>query len=269
MSFQNFNNNMIKLSFAAIVLFTSIHAFSQKKLFDTLKIDATTKIIGRYPQYDKSKTYEKYNFIIEDTNEIAEFISKLKLGNEIQNSTEDPSFTLTVIKSHNEIGSWTINPTMKSAMTNDGHTYEFDLNQIAKLNQQHPFKYYHEIKVFGSRAEYERYLAEQKNNVNFLFDYAPQFKYEGSFEIEFPKNSTFPHPKAISDFLTPYILKIVKKGEYSLGYTLNSKNLNNQNQYTITIQGARKLFEQLKIDNLTNEDWKPTVEDAYFFYKSH
>jgi bisphosphoglycerate-independent phosphoglycerate mutase (AlkP superfamily) len=49
------------------LLIVSNQVFSQKKLFDTLKIDATTKIIGRYPQYDRDKTYEKYNFIIEDS----------------------------------------------------------------------------------------------------------------------------------------------------------------------------------------------------------
>jgi len=245
----------------------TIQVFSQKNLFDTLKVDASTKIIGRYPHYDKSKTYEKYNFIIEDSVSIVEFISSLKLGKEVKNSTEDPSFKLTIVKNYDEIGSWTINPTLKSAMTHDGHTYEFNLNQITKLNSQYPFNYYHEIKVFKSRNEYEKYLAEQKNNSNFLFDYGPLFKYEGSFEIEFPKNSKFPHPKAISEFLTPYIEKIVNEDDYTLGYALNSKNMNNRDQYTMTIQGSKKLFEQLKLDNLKNENWQPTVEDAYFFYK--
>jgi hypothetical protein len=257
----------MKLSLTAIFLCMTIQVFSQKNLFDTLKVDASTKIIGRYPQYDKSKTYEKYNFIIEDSIRIVEFINNLKLGKEVRNSSEDPSFQLTIVKNYEEIGSWTINPTLKSAMTHDGHTYEFNLNQITKLNGQYPFNYYHEIKVFKSRNEYERYLAEQKNNANFLFDYGPQFKYEGSFEIEFPKNSKFPHPKAISDFLTPYIEKIVNEDDYSLGYELNSKNMNNRDQYTMTIQGSKKLYEQLKLENLKNENWQPTVEDAYFFYK--
>lgn len=252
---------------AAIFLCMTTQLFSQKRLFDTLKVDASTKIIGRHPQYDKSKTYEKYNFMLEDSSKIAEFIKNLKLGKEVENSTQDPSFKLTVVKNYDEIGSWTINPTLKSAMTHDGHTYEFDLNQITALNKEYPFNYYHEIKVFKSRNEYEMYLAEQKNNSSFLFDYGPQFKYEGNFEIEFAKNSKFPHPKAISDFLAPYIEKIVNKGDYGLRYELNSKNMNNQDQYTMTILGSKILFERLKLDNLKNENWQPTVENAYFFYK--
>ena len=257
----------MKLSLIAILLGLTIQAYSQKKLFDTLKVDASTKIIGRYPQYDKSKTYEKYNFIIEDSIKIVEFIKNLKLGKEVENSTEDPNFKLTIVKNYDEIGSWTINPNLKSAMTHDGHTYKFNLNKLTELNKQYPFNYYHEIKVFKSKSEYEKYLAEQKKNANFLFDYGPQFKYEGSFEIEFPKNSEFPHPKAISGFLTPYIEQIVNKDDYSLGYVLNSKNMNNRDQYTMTIEGAKILFEKLKLDNLKNENWQPTVENGYFFYK--
>jgi hypothetical protein len=221
----------MKLLTVIVILCFTTQAFSQKALFDTLKVDTTTKIIGRYPQYDKSKTYEKYNFIIEDSSRIIEFIKSLKLGKEVKNSTEDPSFQLTIVKNHDEIGSWTINPTLKSAMTHDGHTYKFDLNQIAELNKSSPFKYSHEVKVFNTKNEYEKYLALQKNNPNFLFDYGPQFEYEGSFEIEFPKNSRFPHPKAISEFLTPYIESIVKKNDYSLSYILNEKNMNNRDQY--------------------------------------
>ena len=242
-------------------------AFSQKQLFDTLKVDASTKIIGRYPQYDKSKAYEKYNFIIEDSVKILEFIKTLKLGNEVENMIEEPNFELSVIKNNSEIGSWTINPINKSALTHDGQTYKFDLNQIAQLNKIFPFSYYFEIKVFNTKNEYETYLEKQKKDKSFLFDYGPQFEYEGSFEIEFPKNSKFLHPKAISEYLVPYIEKIVKKDEYSLGYVLNEKNKKNRDQYTMTVQGSKKIFEQLQLDNLKKENWKQTVEDGYFFYK--
>ncbi|MFC7773041.1 hypothetical protein [Flavobacterium sp. GCM10027622] len=240
---------------------------SQKKLFENLKVDGTTKIIGRYPQYDKNKTYEKYNFIIEDSTQIIEFAKTIKLGKEVENSTEDPSFRLTIVKNFEEIGTWTINPTLKSVMTHDGNTYEFDLNQITKLNETFPFKYYFDIKVFNKKSEYEAYLSEQKSNPSFLFDYGPQFKYEGSFEIEFKKSSLFPHPKAISEFLTKYIKKIVAEDEYSIVYILNDKNMKKTDQYTMTISGSEKLFNELKIEKLRNENWQPSVEEAYFFYK--
>ena len=258
----------MKITFLFIIItFIPNFVIGQKTLFDSLKVDNSTKIIGRNPHYDKSKTYEKYNFIIEDSTKIFDFIKNIKLGNEIPNSFENPNFKLTVIKNNKEIGSWTINPTQKSAMTHDGKTYKFDLKQISDLNQSFPLKYFHEVKEFNSKMEYQNYLIEQKKNPNFLFDYSPQFKYECSFEIEFKKSSKFSSPKAISDFLTPLIEKIVKKNDYSLSYTLNEKNKNNMNQYTMTIQGSKKLFQELKVENLTNENLEEIVEDGHFFYK--
>lgn len=253
-----------------LILFSFIianQAFGQKGLFDTLKIDATTKIIGRYPQYDKNKTYENYNFIIEEPVEIEKFVKKIKLDEEVPNSIEDPNFVITIIKNYQETGSWTINPRQQSAMTHDGHTYKFNLNQIIELHKQYPFKYNSEKKMFKSKLDFETYLAEQKNNPNFLSAYAPQFRYEGSFEIEFKKSSQFPHPKAISDYILPYIEKIVDKGEYSVTYILNDKNMNNNDQYTMTVSGPKKLFDELKIIGLKNENWHAIVESAFFFYK--
>jgi hypothetical protein len=258
----------MKITFLFIIItFIPNFVIGQKTLFDSLKVDNSTKIIGRNPHYDKSKTYEKYNFIIEDSTKISDFIKNIKLSNEIPNSFENPNFKLTVIKNNKEIGSWTINPTQKSAMTHDGKTYKFDLKQISDLNQSFPLKYFHEVKEFTSKLEYENYLIEQKKNPNFLFDYSPQFKYECSFEIEFKKSSKFSSPKAISDFLTPLIEKIVKKNDYSLSYTLNEKNKNNMNQYTMTIQGSKKIFQELKVENLINENLEEIVEDGHFFYK--
>lgn len=250
-----------------LITFVPNFVIGQKTLFDTLKVDNTTKIIGRKSHYEKSNEYEKYNFIIEDSTKIIDIIRTIKLGNEVPNSLENPNFKLTVVKNHQEIGSWTINPTQKSAMTHDGKTYKFDIMQISELNQSFPFKYYHEVKVFRSKIEYNSYLTEQKKNPNFLFDYSPQFLYEGSFEIEFKKSSKFSNPKAISAFLIPYIEKIVNENEYSLSYSFNEKNRKNTDQYTMTIQGSKKLFKKLKVEKLNNENWEETIEDAYFFYK--
>lgn len=246
----------------------SVTCFGQKALFDTLKVDSKTKIIGRYPQYDKNRTYGKYNFIIEDSTKVAQFKNNLQLGDEVPNSFERLNFKLTIVKNNKEIGSWTINPTQNTAMVHDGHTYKFNLNQITKLNEIYPFDYKYEKKSFTTKKEYELYLADQRKNVAFLFDYAPQFKYEGSFEIEFQKSDKFPNPKAITEFIEPFIEKIVAKGEYSVNYEVNEKNLTNRQQYTMTILSSRKLFENLNLKKLKNENWKPTVEEGYFFYRN-
>ena len=251
-----------------LIFIISNNAFSQKNLFENLTIDKNTKIIGRYPQYDKNKTYEKYNFIIEDSLEIVNFINTIKLGDEVPNSIEDPCFRIEIIKNNKEVGGWTVNPRAKTVMTHDGHTYKFYIKQISELNKQFPFEYYYEKVVFNSFEEYELFLAEEKKKSNFIFDYKPQFKYEGSFEIEFNISDKFNSPKAISEFLYPLIDKIVDRSKYSVSYAFNDKNKKNINKsYTMTITGPKKIFEDLKIKKFKKENWQSTVESGWFFYK--
>jgi len=87
------------------------------------------------------------------------------------------------------------------------------------------------------------------------------------FEIQFPANKKFSSPKAIVGYLNPLIEKIVSKNEYNVVYFLNKKNLSDQTQFTMTITGSRKLFDELRVDNLTNENWTPTEEVGWFFYR--
>ena len=240
---------------------------AQRTLFDTLQVDSSTKIIGRHPHYDKHMTYSKYNFILENAKDIEKFIRTIKLADEVSNSIEDPAFKLSVIKNKQEIGTWTINPNLGSAMTHDGHTYKFDLAQISNLNRTNPFDYSFKVEIFKSKDQYVKFLNEQKGNPNFLFHYGPQFTYEGSFEIEFIKSDAFPHPKAISEYLEKHIEKILGKDEYSVSYKMSKKNMSERNQYTMTIEGPEKLYKKLKLSNLKNENWIPMTEDGYFFYK--
>lgn len=250
------------------ILFIANSVFSQRNVFDTLTIDKSTKIIGRYPHYDKSKKFIKYNFILEDSIDILGFIKTIKLGKEIENSGEDPNFRISVVKNHKEISGCSINPTLESANTHDGHTYKFDLNHISDLNKKYPFEYYYEKVTFKNEEEYQTYLKKQKTNPNFLFDYAPPFKYEGSFEIEFEKTRKFSSPKAISEFLYPFLDEIVDKKEYRVTYIFNERNKkNNGKSFTMTITGSKKIHENLKIKNLKNEIWKPTIESGWFFFR--
>lgn len=239
----------------------------EKYIFDTSKIDASTKLIGRYPQYDKQKTYKEFNFIITDPEIIKAVIMTLPLGKEGENIIEDPEFRINVIQNFDEVKTWTVNPNLKSVMSN-GHTFEFDVKKLKELAKQYPFDYKFDKVPFKNKLDYEQYLENQKLDKTFLFDYAPQFKYEGSFEIQFPRDSKFSSPKAISDFLTPLIEKIVSKNEYRVSYILNDKNRKDQTQFTMTITGRKKLFDELKLDNLNKENWTDTVEEGWFFYRT-
>ncbi len=242
-------------------------AAQEKYIFDTSKIDTTTKLIGRYPQYDKQKTYKEFNFIITDPETIKSVIMTMPLGKEGENIGEDPEFRINVVQNFDEVKTWTVNPNLKSVMS-DGHTYEFDVKKLKELAEKYPFDYKFDKIPFSNKVDYEQYLEKQKSDKSFLFDYAPQFKYEGSFEIKFPRDNKFSSPKAISEYLTPLIEKIVLKNEYRISYILNEKNRNDQTQFTMTITGSKKIFNELQLDNLKKEYWKETVEEGWFFYRT-
>ncbi|HWI92591.1 MAG TPA: hypothetical protein VNT20_15045 [Flavisolibacter sp.] len=254
--------------FIATLAFSLNLSAQDTLMFDTSKVDATTILIGRYPQYDKQKTYKAFNFIIQDPATIKAVIATLTLGKEGENTIEDPDFRIALAQNFKEVKSWTINPSLKSAMYN-GHTYAFDISRLKELAKKYPFDYRFDKIPFKSKNEYESYLSEQKKNTKFLFDYKPQFKYEGSFDVQFPRNQEFSSPKAISNYLTPLIEKLVSKDDYRVSYVLNEKNRNDQTQFTMTITGSKKLYDSLQLDNLKKEEWKPTVEEGWFFYRTN
>jgi hypothetical protein len=257
----------MKRSFLILTLVISLNLCAQDNLmFDTSKIDVTTKLIGRYPQYDKQKTYKYLNFIIDDPTTIKQVIMTLTLGKEGKNTIQDPEFRITLVQNFDEVKSWIVNPNLNSAMYG-GHTYAFDISKIKELATKYPFDYKFDKMPFNSKDDYEKYLSKQKENTAFLFDYAPQFKYEGSFEVQFLRNKKFSSPKVISDYLTPLIEKIVSKDDYRVSYILNEKNMKDQTQFTMTITGSKKLYETLQLKNLKKEEWKPTNEEGWFFYR--
>jgi hypothetical protein len=258
----------MKTLLTSFFLTISFSLFAQEQyIFDTAKVTATTKLIGRYPQFDKEKSYKDLNFIIDDPEVIKRVIMTLPLGKEGPNTIADPNFRIIIVQDFKEIKTWIVNPNLNSVLTN-GKTFEFDVSRLKRHSKTYPFDYKFEKIVFNNKEDYQSHLEKQKADKTFLFDYAPQFKYEGSFEIQFPRNETFSSPKAISEYLTPLVEKIVSKNEYRITYTLNEKNRNDQTQFTMTITGSKKLYNELQVDNLKKENWSNTIEEGWFFYRT-
>ena len=149
----------------------------------------------------------------------------------------------------------------------NGRTFKFNVKKLQQLAQRYPFDYRFEKVTFKNQQDYDHYVAKQKADNNFLFDYSPLFKYEGFFYVQFPRNDTFSSPNAISDYLKPRIEKIVAKDTYRVAYFLDDKNTQNQNQFTMMVAGSKKLFDQLQVGNLKKESWQPEAEEGWFFYK--
>ena len=251
-----------------VILFSSFSLFGQEKLmFDITKIDSTTKLIGRYPLYDKQKTHKSLNFIVEDVETIKAMIKALPLGSEDDNIVEDPGFEIALIRNYVEEKSWSVNPSFNS-VRNGGKTFSFDIKRLKKLSKKYPFDYKFEMIAFKDKAVYDSFLNKQRLDKSFLFSYDPPFgALEGSFELEFPRNDPFSSPKAISEYLRPIIEKLVSSDQYSVSYSLNEKNMQNQTQFTMTIAGSKKLYNDLQLEGFKKGEWQPIVKQGYFFYK--
>lgn len=256
----------MKISITILSLLIFYTCYSQVDLFESINVDSTTKIIGRYDYHDKEKTYEHWNFILEDSVNIVKFIDGLRVGKEVANFFEQPHFRISLIHNNEETGTWIVNPSNKSIMTY-GHSYSFNLKQIKSLNKKFGFKYYVEKKSFESRTEFESYKDKESRKPNYLFSYSPNFKYEGSFEIEFKKSETFASPKFVSQYLRPYLEEIVDPSLFNISYVLNEKNKKDNSQFTMKISGPKKLYNQLNIDGLKNENWQIIIATGTFYYK--
>lgn len=237
------------------------------KFYDISLVNDSTKIIVEGDFRDESGL--DFNFIIEKPDEIREFISALQYGSPVGNIYSEESIEIHLIQDYRDITSLRVNPKYKRIFANDGHSYQFDLNQlIAWRKKYHPMKLTAKGANFRTKKEFELFLNTQKQNPDFLYSSIPLFKYEGSFEIEFPKDKMFYNPQAVMDYLEPIIKKTEPdKEKFTMSYVLDGKNLSDKNQYTITISGSKQLFESLKVDNYENSNWTLTVENAAFYYK--
>lgn len=253
-----------------ISLISSKILFSQNKFqIDLSKIDNETKLIGRYPHFDKDKNYSKWNFIIDNPDVVKRIVEKLQYGSEIENKFERNSFYVELIQNHKSRILFSIHPIHNSIQI-DGHSYSFDIESISLLNKKYPFNYSWIKKEFKSENEYKSFLSEQLKNPNYLFDYKPLFKFDGSFDVMFPKSKQFPNLNAIYDYLNQKIKKLeINKDAYRIGYSLTGINVTDKSQFTMTIESNEILFEKLELELaiLKKGDWENTIETGIFFYR--
>ena len=192
-----------------LCLLSSINLLSQEKfIIDTLTINENTKLIGRCHEISNKKPYNKLGFIIEDPNEIKKYVKIFAVLEEAPPALEI-LFEITIVQDFEEVSAWLVNLNHNSVSA-DGELYKFNVKKILGLNTKYPFQYRAEVKEFKTKEEYTTYLAKQKTDKNFLFDYAPEFEYEGEFEVVFPtKKKTFENFDKlfyqISNYLKPRI----------------------------------------------------------------
>jgi hypothetical protein len=257
----------MKLKLITFLLLSFVGFSQTKSILDSVKINKKTKLIGMYAQYDKSKTYQYLNFFIDDKNIIESLKSKLTHGKIVENRIEQNDFRIIVLNGNEEVENWMLSP-MNSNILMNGVYYDFNPDVVKDLAKKYPFEYTFYEKNFSNKKEYEEYKTKMSSDKNFLFAYEPFFEYEGTFEIKFPKNSEFESPQMIDDYLRPEINKIVKEeNQFNISYILDERNLKNRDEYIITIECNKEVFEKLKLKKLKKINWKNNQPSGMFFMK--
>lgn len=256
----------MRLLFALLLTGLITNMQAQKTLFDSLRVDKNTRIIGHYPHFDHSQKYRSLNFILQSEKDLLAFQQQLQLGKETRNFIEHTGLKIAAIQNFRVVGVWTLNPSNSTVMTHDGKTYELDLAQITALSQSHPLDYVHTVKEFESESDFLAYFTAQQNNPKFLFTYPPHFDFEGRFEMTIPKSNEYPNPKAIIADLDKQLRQIATKEQYSLAYILDKRNLKEQNQFIITLQTSKEIYKQFKPKRFKKSKFKHIKKEGYFFY---
>jgi hypothetical protein len=224
-------------------------------------------LIGMFPHYDEEKTFENYNFIIEDIKVLDSIAKIIRKGKEVKNQSTRNEFHIRLFEGNKNIRTWSFNPKYAYIRT-DGKSYEFDANQILDLTEKFGFIYSFNKKLYQNKEQFNKDYENIKSDPNLLFIYEPDFKFAGTFEVKFLKSEKFKHPKAVSQYLRKKIGKIKKEEEYRVYYVANEYNRNNPNQYTMTIESDFELFEWFNDKSGEKKAWIPNEYSATIFLKN-
>ena len=123
----------MKISITIFFLHISFISFTQESLvFEDLELNENMRLIGMYSHYDKKKTFEKYNFIIEDLKVLDSITRIIHKGKEVFNQSTLDEVSIRLFDGNKKIRTWSFNPKLKFIRTN-GKSYEFDASQIEEL----------------------------------------------------------------------------------------------------------------------------------------
>ena len=247
-------------------LISSQKISSKIALLDTLRVSSKTRIIGKC--YDHSNPNDLYSFLLKDSTSIVQFAKSLEAGKKVMNMINGPEFDVEIVNDYVVTDYISVNP-MLNTIRLKGNTYVFDFGLIKNLHKTYPLICDEKKVNFNSKKEVDDYVIEIKKDTNLLYYFLPEFKDEGSFSLTVKKSKLFNSPKAVMDYLTPNIEKIVKHDEYMMMYFVEMSQIAKQIQsdsYTITISGSKKLFDNLNVDNVKKDNWRNTGKISGSFF---
>jgi len=252
-----------------LILLSSQIVFGQtQQLFENIEFTDSMKLVIMHPHFDEKDTFVKYDLIIDKKNTFDSIASLFTYGQEVTNyfNRNEPSIIL--LSGTKTIDRWSINPEVSSIRVK-GKSYKFDTDIVLELASKYPLKYSYERIEFNSQEEFDNFQSDIIKDSTLLFMYKPNFNYDGSFDLRFTKSRKFKHPKGITEYLEPIVLKITGEKNFRISYIANSYNMSHPDQYTMTIKCKRSLFDQFEDKNAEKLDWVDEIYSATAFKNNY
>lgn len=258
---------MIKRFLTAAVCLVSSQTFAQETIIDKLNFDDQTILVGMASDYNTDKSYDKYNFFIDDATKLNAVKLNLEHGYELDNKVSDQNhFMIYAIKNKKIVDQWLVNPRLYNVF-HEGIAYSFDADKLENIAKNYPLNFKVDKKTFKNQKEYSKVKKELDKDSSIFLVYEPDFSFEGSYEIVLKKDDKIDTAKAAEEYLR-HILKAVTKKNFVVSYALNEKNLIDRSQFTMIVAGPKDIYEKAKIPNAEKGEWVPEVYEAIFVKKT-
>lgn len=248
------------------LLFSNFFYGQEKKMFEDIQITDSMVLIGIYPEADKDKTYEKYDFLISDVKILDSLSNVITYGEVVPNFFEWQGISILLLKNNEIVKRWSVSPKYNNILFN-GIYYKFNIDILKKISNKHHFYYDSFKKEFKTKNEFELFYNEIMKDKTFIFMYKPIFDYDGTFDLHFTNKNEFHSPKEISDYIKPKLDEIANKEKFIVMYDPSHNKMGNPDGYKMTIKCKYEIFTKFKDDKSIKKEWVPDKYIAYIFKK--
>lgn len=259
---------MKRISTIFFILF-AVTALGQKSImFKNYSFDSTYRIIGVGPwaynnNFDKQKeTYERFCFMIDQPKDL----QLLKKNWVFRESAEIPAiqmpcFTIYVLKDKKLENSWIINPKLENIRTDDGF-YQFNIMELKKLHEEHPFKYTAQKDTFSSETEFNTFYDSAQRVTSFLFLYKPNFNHECEFKVSV--SAVEFSPSTATDALYKEFETILPRNRCRIFY--NPADDKDTEIHIMTVYAPKLLFERYSSEKFIISNCQQKIFESTSFW---
>lgn len=255
-----------RILLVATLMISTISWAQVQTLIDKVNFDSNTILVGMASDYNTDKSFEKYNFYIDNASKIDGIKLNLEHGYELNNKvTDENHFMIYAIKDRKIVDQWLVNPKLYNVFHN-GIAYSFDADKLEKIAELYSFKYEIVKEEYKNQKEYAKAQKIKQKDYSIFLAYEPEFLVDGSFEVSFKKDDKFKSATDAEEYLLN-LIKLITKKKVFVTYAFNEKNLRDQSQITMVVAGPEEVYKKIKLDNLEKGEWTPEIHEAIYVKK--